>query len=56
MGADLQSAVVYLLIPTSNHNYYQNTILTKFVVYLLIPTSNHNDNPINAYCFGLFIS
>ena len=34
--------VVYLLIPTSNHNSGCWTIPTAWVVYLLIPTSNHN--------------
>ena len=39
----LPRCVVYLLIPTSNHNpsYYDKEY--SFVVYLLIPTSNHND-------------
>ena len=36
------SGVVYLLIPTSNHNKYSNTSQSWLVVYLLIPTSNHN--------------
>ena len=35
-------SVVYLLIPTSNHNYYYISSIGCFVVYLLIPTSNHN--------------
>ena len=34
--------VVYLLIPTSNHNYTWKQATQLFVVYLLIPTSNHN--------------
>ena len=34
--------VVFLLIPTSNHNDYTANTLTITVVYLLIPTSNHN--------------
>ena len=34
--------VVYLLIPTSNHNYEIAEPETGGVVYLLIPTSNHN--------------
>ena len=34
--------VVYLLIPTSNHNNTANASMFSFVVYLLIPTSNHN--------------
>ena len=35
-------AVVYLLIPTSNHNYFYIVAVVAVVVYLLIPTSNHN--------------
>ena len=34
--------VVYLLIPTSNHNGRRYLRKTSRVVYLLIPTSNHN--------------
>ena len=34
--------VVYLLIPTSNHNPEEDFEMQMFVVYLLIPTSNHN--------------
>ena len=34
--------VVYLLIPTSNHNYNTTRSVDASVVYLLIPTSNHN--------------
>ena len=34
--------VVYLLIPTSNHNHSCQVLLVRRVVYLLIPTSNHN--------------
>ena len=34
--------VVYLLIPTSNHNISIKVYIPVFVVYLLIPTSNHN--------------
>ena len=36
--------VVYLLIPTSNHNLQLGWIGKRYVVYLLIPTSNHNAN------------
>ena len=35
--------VVYLSIPTSNHNYEFERIKVAEVVYLSIPTSNHND-------------
>ena len=34
--------VVYLLIPTSNHNLPESFVRVYYVVYLLIPTSNHN--------------
>ncbi len=34
--------VVYLLIPTSNHNFGGWYNSENKVVYLLIPTSNHN--------------
>ena len=34
--------VVYLLIPTSNHNVQPDAPYEYIVVYLLIPTSNHN--------------
>ena len=34
--------VVYLLIPTSNHNLLPLGCTLHIVVYLLIPTSNHN--------------
>ena len=34
--------VVYLLIPTSNHNFLCLLNVNHRVVYLLIPTSNHN--------------
>ena len=35
--------VVYLLIPTSNHNQESPSPTQPYVVYLLIPTSNHNE-------------
>ena len=42
--------VVYLLIPTSNHNMESAGQKPVAVVYLLIPTSNHNfDFYHNAY-------
>ena len=37
--------VVYLLIPTSNHNLDNIRDKSEYVVYLLIPTSNHNCKP-----------
>ena len=39
---DLANIVVYLLIPTSNHNTILLCLEASSVVYLLIPTSNHN--------------
>ena len=38
----LHLLVVYLLIPTSNHNSQIRHMNQQLVVYLLIPTSNHN--------------
>ena len=40
--SDFRSKVVYLLIPTSNHNNEKMIDDKLKVVYLLIPTSNHN--------------
>ena len=37
-----RNKVVYLLIPTSNHNPTMSVMCSIRVVYLLIPTSNHN--------------
>ena len=44
--------VVYLLIPTSNHNYLDCVKYWCQVVYLLIPTSNHNlsVNMVHRHC------
>ena len=42
--AALRFGVVYLLTPTSNHNYEGYQTQDQFVVYLLTPTSNHNKN------------
>ena len=39
--------VVYLLIPTSNHNLCSSGSFSRMVVYLLIPTSNHNFSATN---------
>ena len=47
--------VVYLLIPTSNHNYQRYLELNQFVVYLLIPTSNHNTYDDNHLPSELYI-
>ena len=48
-------SVVYLLIPTSNHNVWQQINYLGYVVYLLIPTSNHNLNQIFKTSFKLYI-
>ena len=40
--APQRKLVVYLLIPTSNHNAQADQNKVQAVVYLLIPTSNHN--------------
>ena len=42
MGKADWREVVYLLIPTSNHNGNLSSKSVVVVVYLLIPTSNHN--------------
>ena len=47
--------VVYLLIPTSNHNPLALLSLRRSVVYLLIPTSNHNILQINRTTLQLYI-
>ena len=41
-NANANASVVYLLIPTSNHNLSLTQMQMQVVVYLLIPTSNHN--------------
>ncbi len=47
--------VVYLLIPTSNHNRIVTVDTTFVVVYLLIPTSNHNFRLLYALLVELYI-
>ena len=47
--------VVYLLIPTSNHNYMIISLPLSIVVYLLIPTSNHNALWLVVYSVLLYI-
>ena len=47
--------VVYLLIPTSNHNYSWISYARCGVVYLLIPTSNHNSLGILTVSLRLYI-
>ena len=49
------AAVVYLLIPTSNHNIYAANDFVQKVVYLLIPTSNHNSSTGITWCTSLYI-
>ena len=51
----ISCTVVYLLIPTSNHNSVLLVKITSVVVYLLIPTSNHNLGLIAAYFGVLYI-
>ena len=40
--APVYICVVYLLCPTSNHNFPFISTWRRVVVYLLCPTSNHN--------------
>ena len=47
--------VVYLLIPTSNHNYHRKSDNYPLVVYLLIPTSNHNEHQFERFVEELYI-
>ena len=47
--------VVYLLIPTSNHNPMSYVRAPGSVVYLLIPTSNHNMQIDNIRILMLYI-
>ena len=47
--------VVYLLIPTSNHNRKKTRCVLNLVVYLLIPTSNHNSLHYGWYSILLYI-
>ena len=51
----LEYRVVYLLIPTSNHNLCVVFVFVLLVVYLLIPTSNHNLSECNVYLPTLYI-
>ena len=47
--------VVYLLIPTSNHNALDAHNRGTSVVYLLIPTSNHNISNLSKPLCELYI-
>ena len=49
------NSVVYLLIPTSNHNLIPSFVIIVLVVYLLIPTSNHNVGGYHAITKVLYI-
>ena len=49
------AAVVYLLIPTSNHNTFAPVKKRDRVVYLLIPTSNHNLQTAYLSIYKLYI-
>ncbi len=49
------SIVVYLSIPTSNHNRFGLVLKERIVVYLSIPTSNHNSQPMVTAAMALFI-
>ena len=51
----LAKAVVYLLIPTSNHNVNLAVFFCGSVVYLLIPTSNHNSTEDRSNAEELYI-
>ena len=51
----MQGKVVYLLIPTSNHNLQYHIHQLVDVVYLLIPTSNHNEQLEALYTWELYI-
>ena len=53
--ANLLTVVVYLLIPTSNHNIKSIQSRNRIVVYLLIPTSNHNTANTQLGVEGLYI-
>ena len=50
-----RSMVVYLLIPTSNHNHASYWVIITLVVYLLIPTSNHNGQVLLLLLLVLYI-
>ena len=51
----VRGSVVYLLIPTSNHNLGRIGIAKEYVVYLLIPTSNHNSVSVLSAAWMLYI-
>ena len=47
--------VVYLLTPTSNHNFFPSKSFNADVVYLLTPTSNHNFGTVSFFIVELYI-
>ena len=51
----LPAAVVYLLNPTSNHNFLKVSLIRENVVYLLNPTSNHNVSDALVHIDELYI-
>ena len=48
--------VVYVSIPTSNHNPFYKRCLVNQVVYVSIPTSNHNYRPLHVKSCRLYMS
>ena len=55
LTCNLYFFVVYLLIPTSNHNMDDTFNGSSSVVYLLIPTSNHNNTDVYTRYGALYI-
>ena len=56
MGAlYIDGLVVYLYIPTSNHNLGMRMMPASSVVYLYIPTSNHNSLVFHCATPALYI-
>ena len=47
--------VVYLLTPTSNHNWFNHGVVGEPVVYRLTPTSNHNPGSLHRQDEELYI-
>ena len=48
--------VVYVSIPTSNHNLFRSFAFCRRVVYVSIPTSNHNSLFAIAFYWLLYMS
>ena len=55
LNLNFSLSVVYLLIPTSNHNVEDGLTRQEKVVYLLIPTSNHNFRVAHSEKWVLYI-